>query len=246
MARMHYSRSIQLDNRGRATHVELDDDFHHFTLVLQHDGERIVALQGASSRTPWSTCVGAPTVLDALVGQRLGAGSPRLTPAEQGEQCVHLLDMVALAAVHALRAAATRRYDIDVVRGERPKDPIDATFRRDGAVLHAWRFDATALNAPPPYNGFPRQAVGQLAPDLVQAWCRDQQFDADATEALLALHRGLYVSGARYYDWDTPLTSAEREVPHFCYTHSAARAASAHTTPSLFKPVRLHRPTGAR
>jgi hypothetical protein len=245
MARMHYSRSIQLIHRDAATHVELDDDFHHFSIVLLHDRERIVALQGTSSRTPWSTCVGAPTVLDALVGQRLEPGATRLSPSERAEQCVHLLDMVELAVAHALRDVPARRYDIEVLRGERPKDPIEATLTRDGTVLHAWRLDAGGLTAPPPYDDFPAKAIGQLAPDLAQAWCQGRQLDADAQEAVLVLHRALYVSGARYYDWDTPLTSAQREVPHFCYTHSATHAASAHTTPSQFKPVRLHRPAGA-
>jgi hypothetical protein len=233
---MDYNRIIRMHNRAGATRVELEDDFHQFAIELAHDDERIVALRGTASRTPWSTCGGAPGVLNLLSGRRLDGLD--LPAGERAEQCTHLLDMVELAVAHARRSEPARRYEISVTRGERPADPIEATLLRNGAPLLRWRVDATGVAAPPPYDGFPRQTIGQLKQEAVVAWCRGR-LDADAQEAVLVMHRALFVSGAKYVDWQSPQSSAERNVPHFCFTHSAKRAAAAYATPAHFKAIRI-------
>src|SRR6187431_2030920 len=38
---------------------QLEDDFHFFEITLRHDAERVLAVDAASHRWPWSTCPSA-------------------------------------------------------------------------------------------------------------------------------------------------------------------------------------------
>src|SRR5262249_35262282 len=46
------------------TVAAMEDDFHHFTVRLRHDGERVTGISGETIRFPWSVCPGAAIKLD--------------------------------------------------------------------------------------------------------------------------------------------------------------------------------------
>src|SRR5690242_17941726 len=94
---------------------DLEDDFHHFTVTLEHDGERVVSVECSSGRWPWSTCPSAAESLRALAGMPL---SRRFTAAgrwtDPKQNCTHQFDAACLAITHAAWGRTERRYDVEV------------------------------------------------------------------------------------------------------------------------------------
>lgn len=108
----------------------VEDDYHCMAVTLRHDGTRILAVESAMERAPWSTCPGAPVVLAATFACTLLAEAVQ-RGAKQAN-CTHLHDLALLAAAHAADPTALT-YDIRV------SDPVDgvchAEIARDGATL---------------------------------------------------------------------------------------------------------------
>ncbi len=75
----------------------LEDDFHHFSVRLEHDGTLVQAVIGRAHRWPWTTCPDAAGALRALEGMEL---SPRcLAPgdvADPKQNCTHMFDLAGL------------------------------------------------------------------------------------------------------------------------------------------------------
>ena len=51
--------------------MELEDNFHHFTLSLESDNGVIREVTGNAFRIPWTSCGGATEVLASLAGKPL-------------------------------------------------------------------------------------------------------------------------------------------------------------------------------
>ena len=239
---MHYQRTILIEKDLDFTKVELQDDFHHFSISVHCNASQLTALSGRSVRTPWSTCGGASSVLHSLVGRSFDTRGLSLPHEERAGQCLHLMDMVELAVAHSQRTARSRAYVIEVVRGVRPEDPIDARLVRNDEPVLSWHLDKSHVCAAPPYDSLPRAAIGGLKRDRIAAWAQ-VHLDADGCEATLVLHRAIMVSGSKYFDWQSPRTSAERSIPSFCFAHDPARAAVARPTPENFRDsstTRIH------
>ena len=97
-----YRRRIRLTSpvKGRVA-AEMEDDFHHFGVELEHDGERVTAIQGSAARFPWTTCPAAAVELQGLVGAPLATRSTAIAdhiPARQN--CTHMYDLAGLALAH--------------------------------------------------------------------------------------------------------------------------------------------------
>src|SRR3712207_1588486 len=94
---------------------ELEDDFHHFVIVLRHDGRHVVSVDVDSQRWPWSTCPGAAVPLRKLAGMPL---APRFTAAarwtDPKQNCTHQYDAACYAITHAAARRERRVYDIEV------------------------------------------------------------------------------------------------------------------------------------
>src|SRR4051812_30672376 len=98
-----YRRRITLDAPapGQVT-AELEDDFHHFRVLLGHDGSVVTAVAGEAVRFPWTTCPSAASQLRGLVGTPLPTTASAIAavlPAR--ENCTHLYDLAGLALAHA-------------------------------------------------------------------------------------------------------------------------------------------------
>ena len=117
-----YHRKIRLAADGCRITGDLVDDPHHFRVHLEHDGQRVTALQSEAIRYPWTPCPEAARPLQELVGIPL---SPRCTAVGEhsraDSQCTHLFDLAGLAVAHAAAGRKLRLYHC-VVAGERGED----------------------------------------------------------------------------------------------------------------------------
>lgn len=188
-----YRRRIRLRAVGAGVTGDLEDDFHRFRVRLEHDGERVVRVEGEALRFPWSSCPGALVPLARLGGVPLapcGGGVPRNI--DPRAQCTHLLDLACLAIAHAARGSASRDYEIEV------PDRVDARTRpalwRDGEPTLHWEIERSRIVAPEPFAG--RSTRGGFL-----AWV-EQALDPDLAEACRVLHRACSISLGRLYDMD--------------------------------------------
>lgn len=183
-------RRVKLIADDGVVRCGVEDAYHSFRLTLQHDGERITALQPTFHRVPLSTCPSADVPLRGFVGMALDASWRALVAQENPRShCTHLHDLAMLAMAHA-RRGGTRTYDV-AVPDEHP-DPVWATVHRDGVEVLRWRtwrgkiLAPTALEGRPLLRGF-------------SAWA-NTTFSGDDLEAALVMHKGYFVSRARPWD----------------------------------------------
>jgi hypothetical protein len=194
-----YRRSLLIVTREPGVVVaDLEDDFHRFRVVLEHDGAHVTAVSGEGLRTPWTTCGSAGVALLPLVGAALDAGP--LAAAEHADpkaNCTHMFDIAGLAFSHAAAGRERRRYDVELpafVEGQ-----CQPRLWRDGELLVEWTLELgddgrRRLVDPPPYSdppfqgGFMRWAATTL--------------DADAAEAAIVLRRSCDIGMGRHMDLD--------------------------------------------
>lgn len=164
-----FRRRIRIVPEAGMVHAAVEDDFHHMTVTLRHDGARISAVEGRTMRAPWTTCPGAEQVLEeTFVDVALAEAGRR--GAKQAN-CTHLHDITVFAAAHA-GDAGPLLYDVLVA------DPVggrgEAEIRRNGEALLAWTLDdGMTLTEPPELAGKTlfqlRDWIAGLAPDRREA-----------------------------------------------------------------------------
>jgi len=189
-----YRRRTRLvADAGRVT-ADLEDDFHRFRVVLEHDGCSVRAVRGEAMRYPWTACPGAFTPLQAFVGAPLDpsptAASRRVNPREH---CAHLFDLAALALSHALRGGR-RQYDIAVP--DRRDGRTRAALHRDGELLLTWEVAGSSISGPVPWAGHSLRGRDFLH------WA-EAELDPDTAEAAVALRRAVFIASGRQGDLDS-------------------------------------------
>lgn len=214
-----YRRRIELRTTSpSAVEGELEDDFHHFTVAIEHDGARVVALDGVARRHPWSTCPDALGPLRALVGAPLSPSSiGHGDHADPRSTCTHWFDLAGLAMAQAATGRGERRYDATV--GERDADlRAGAALSRDGEPVLAWTVSTQEVLDPAPYAG-QRLGRGFLA------WA-ESALDPDGAEAAIVLRRACSISLGRLMDLDEYERAGDIEADMLgsCYTFSAGVA----------------------
>lgn len=183
------NRVIRIAGRPGVVRATLEDDFHHFRVVLRHAEGRVTAVEADSPRSPYSLCPVAGLELRRIVGMVLSEDMTAVfRVADAREQCTHQIDLAALAVTAAARGTTRRRYDI-VVYDRRPGEDRHALLSRDGAPLLDWTLDGYAIAAPEPYAGH------QLGTGFT-SWVAEA-LDPEAAEAALVLRRGVFISGGR-------------------------------------------------
>jgi hypothetical protein len=180
-----FRRRYRLRGEEGRVHAELEDDFHRFGLVLEHDGETVTDVRGRATRYPWTECPGAVVPLRALRGLRL---TTRPTAAaghtSARANCTHLFDLAGLAVAHA--AAGRARRELEIAVPDRRDDRTRATLHADGRLVLDWQVRGAALEGPPPVAG-----VGLLGSAFVRF----------ATDTLL-LRRAVFIAMGRLRDLD--------------------------------------------
>lgn len=218
-----YRRRIRLEARPGRVLGELQDDFHHFAVVLHHDGRRVGEVRGGGLRVPWTACNGAVPVVGSLRGLAVGAsGRAAAAHSDPRRHCTHLFDLAALAAAHAGRQGA-RAYDVSIP--DRRDGRTRARLDRDGHRLLEWDLAGDRIEGPPPFAG---RAVssGQLV-----RWADEQ--GEDPAEAIRVLRRAVFISMGRRYDFErmSRADAFATRVGAACHTFSPERVQGALRNP---------------
>ena len=187
------NRVIRITGGRGIVRAALEDDFHHFRVILRHDGDHVTAVEADSPRFPYSLCPVAGLRLRDIVGMTLTDDMTaifRVTDAR--DQCTHQIDLAALAITAAARGTTERRYDMKIYDRQAGEDR-HALLWRDGALVLDWVLDwvldGYAVAAPAPYAG---RSLGSGFTFWVS-----QALDREAAEATLVLRRGVFISGGR-------------------------------------------------
>ena len=197
-----YRRRIHLraEAGGRLT-GELEDDFHHFRVELDHDGEMITHVAGFGVRAPWTTCLDAGDPLRMLLGTRVRTGPAALRGLDARQNCTHMFDLAGLLVAHGGRGGlGDRVYDIAIDDADPATGERVARLWRDGDALLEWRLRDREILSPGEWRDAPLWS-GFIA------WASESLED-DLAEAAVALRRTLTISMGRLDDLDRMETAA--------------------------------------
>ncbi|MBV9842360.1 MAG: hypothetical protein JOY99_12670 [Sphingomonadaceae bacterium] len=212
------NRVIRIAGAPAMVRATLEDDFHHFRVVLRHDGEHVTSIEADSPRSPYSLCPVASVRLRDLLDMPLSddmTAAFRLTDAR--DQCTHQIDLAALAVAAAARGTVRRRYDVRVF-DKRADTKRHALLWRDGTLLLDWTLDRYAVAAPERFAG---RSLGSGFTSWVS-----QTFDSETAEAALVLRRGVFISGGRGMGKELD-ERAGAPVSGGCWVQQEARAHTA-------------------
>ena len=189
---------------------EVEDDFHHMTVSVHHDGALATSLQPLIHRAPWTTCPGAVAELErTFTGVALKGFVAR---GEKQANCTHLHDLALLAAAHAGDPTPTV-FDILV------SDPIEgkrrAEVRRNGETLLAWLESGFRLIEPAQLAG--------MTLDKMRPWI--DKLDPARQEAARLLRWGNMIANGRIIPLEKQ--SDASRMPANCYTFQPLRAVQA-------------------
>jgi hypothetical protein len=207
-----YRRRIIVRLDGARAVGELEDDFHHFRVALDHDGERVTAVDGSGVRAPWTMCLSAGEPIQAVTGTILMTGPLALSHLDARRNCTHMFDLAGLLVTHAARGVdGDRLYDMTIDDASADTGDRFARLWRDGELVLEWHLrDRTVLGPPgwveaPLWQGFIPWAAENL--------------EDDTAEAAVALRRACDISHGRMTDLDAmetaePLMDVMRGICH--------------------------------
>jgi hypothetical protein len=214
-----YQRRVELaafeDHQGAGMRAALEDDFHHFRVIVRHAQGKVTTVQGVALRYPYSACPQAAHQLRQLVGMPLNEVAhsvTRQTDAEQ--QCTHLLDLAGLAIAACARQCMRRSYSINVP--DRQAGFTCPSIERDDGLSLRWEVQDNVITAPPRYagvslrEGMARWALGAL--------------ETEEAEAALLLRRCALISMGRANRLDEQKHASSTGR---CYSQQPDRAVSA-------------------
>ena len=190
---------------------EVEDDYHHMTVILRHEAGTVTEIEPSMHRAPWTTCPGAPAQLrQTFVGVALSAFAAR---GEKTANCTHLHDLAVLAAAHAADSDELV-YDILV------SDPIEGRrqveLRRNGERLLGWVDQDNRIIEP-------AELAGQGLFDNLRPWL--DSLDPPRQEAARLMRWGAILAHGRVIPLERQ-SDASRMPPN-CYTFQPQRKAEA-------------------
>jgi hypothetical protein len=191
--------------------AELEDDFHHFGLLLRHQAGRVRSVEGRAVRAPWTTCPAAVGPLHAVEGMELSVRCTAVAAqADPRANCTHLFDLAGLAIAHAARGIERRQYDVEIPRPEEGRSRV--RLWRDGELVLDWQLVDGRVVDEPPYSEVP-WGGGFLK------WA-DSTLDPDTAEAAIVLRRACTIGSGRGMDLDALDRADELQeiMLGICYT----------------------------
>jgi len=182
------NRVIRLAARAGEVRATVEDDFHHFRVVVQHDGHRVLNAFTDARRSPYTLCPAAGGRLSALVGQSLTTDLTALTrEVDARQQCTHQFDLACLSIAMAARGVGRRRYH--AVVHDSHDSRTQATLDRDDERVLAWEMDGDTIVSPPPFSG---RTIGTGFTSFVSHELADEE-----AEAALVLRRAVFITSGR-------------------------------------------------
>ncbi len=182
------NRVIRLASQPGEVRAVIEDDFHHFRVVMAHDGQSVTKVSADSPRHPYSLCPAAGLQLRALIGTGLTTDVTALTRSVDARlQCTHQFDLAILAIASAARGDGLRRYD--AVVPDRVAEVSQPYLLRDGVRVLDWTIVDSVITHPKSFAG-----VG-LRHGFIE-WV-GRSLDHQAAEDAIVLRRAVFVSGGR-------------------------------------------------
>ena len=216
-----YRRATIISAAEHQVSAEMEDDFHHFKIMLRHDGDVVTEVVAQSIRYPWSTCGDeSAKKLQELTGCRLDSLYKQLPPEARFAQCTHLFDLVQLAISHAGKPGSTQLYE-NTVTVIPSKGVVRAELKSNRECLLCWDIEDGSITGPEPYRGQKIDKLRTLA----------MQQPPELAEAILVLQRAIHVSVGKIFDWSPLKKAAEMQLPPTCYTFQTATAARSDRVP---------------
>jgi hypothetical protein len=205
-----FTRRFRITARPGMVGSEVEDDFHHMKVTIEHDGMLAHKVNASLLRAPWSTCPGAEGKCEAtFTGVALNSFPARR---DKAYNCTHLYDLALLCAAHA-HEDAVLVYDVFVT------DPIDgkrhARLKCNGEPLLEWWDRDYQIEAPPALAGL--NLMGMR--DWIDAQDPPQQEAARILQWASLIAHGRIIPLAQQSD-------ASRMRPS-CYTFQPEQAAVA-------------------
>lgn len=207
-----FRRRIRVTPESLCVYAEVEDDYHHMTVRLTHDGKVITDVEAEMLRRPWTTCPGAIAVLEkTFTGALLKSGRQI---GDKFSNCTHLYDIAIIASYHALDVSPTI-YDILV------SDPDEAGYsaaelRVNGKQHFLWEQVSSVFIAPDSIKGL---SVFNFRPAFDVLPAADHRLAAILRWGIMLAHGRQKREGQSFDKAQLPLGR--------CYTFSAGIAEKA-------------------
>ena len=209
-------RAVRLTNVEGATIGELEDSVHAIRCRVEHDGEKVTAIDAEFVRQPMSTCGGAMGQLETLVGTPLSTTLREFYADGRARMhCTHGYDLVWWTIAHANRPETLRRYDCAVPDHPRGQE-VEATLEVNGVTVLSWRVRDDIILGPDPFTG--RHAMKGFV-----GWATEH-LDGDLLEAALVMNKGYFTSQSHGFV-QQPGTMGEiaQRFANTCWTYRSPR-----------------------
>jgi hypothetical protein len=190
-----FRRRVSIATRSEAAgaieaRCAVEDDFHHFRVVLRACAAVITSIRTDARRSPNSLCQAAGGRLQELVGMAIDPSCASvLNQTDQFQQCTHQLDLAGLGVAAIALNRPLRTYDISIP--DRQDGRTIARLDVDGQTMMTWRIDGMTIQGPAPYEG---RSMGAGFAQFTRTLSHDE------AECALVMRRALFVSQGRGID----------------------------------------------
>ena len=208
-------RRLAIKPSAHSVTADLEDDQHHFSVTLNHDGDTILSAAAETIRYPWTTCRGAGAYLLAMLrNQSLYTVASGLADNSR-LHCTHMFDLAVHAAAHAQDHADSV---FDIVVPDRENNRTRPEVYLNGECVLTWEQQGDTIISPGPFEGLNLRQLSRWIDDI----------PAPLREPVQIMRRALMVAGGRTIDVST-LTRADNfeNLKGACYTYQPAHLDSA-------------------
>jgi hypothetical protein len=186
--------SRRVGDFGAEARAVVEDDFHHFRVVVRQRDGQVTEAFAEALRSPTVLCPSAGERLVEIVGMPLSKASAAVLERTDARlQCTHMIDLAGLAVAALGQDRGRRVYEAAVP--DRVDGRTTATLHCDGRLILEWDMDRSKIDSPAAYAGV------DIGSGFTQ-W--SQRLSLDEAEAALVLRRAVFISGGRGIDLDAP------------------------------------------
>lgn len=188
-------RRIEVATAPGEARAVVEDDYHHFRVLIRHRRGQVVEAASQALRSPTVLCPVAGERLSELHGMALDPSSAAaLGHTDARQQCTHMIDIAGLAIAAAARGIDRRSYA--AVVPDRQEGVTHPVLYRDGSPVLSWRMTGATITNPAPFKDL---NIGSG----FTGWVR-RELGLEEAEAALVLRRAVSISGGRGVDLDAP------------------------------------------